>query len=167
MRKLRGEVDVVRARVERVEVLGEALPPPRETLVERRTRNVLDALHELDQTAVVLGMHGCEAHTTVAHDDGGDAVPRRRQETLVPCGLAVVVGVDVDEARGYESAVGVDDARRGVVDASHRGDDPVEHRDVGRSPRRPGAVEHLATLDHEIEDTHDATPTFRIGSLML
>ena len=45
------------------------------------------------------GRTGREADAAVAHHDGGDAVPRRRQQAAVPGGLAVVVGVDVDEAR--------------------------------------------------------------------
>ena len=52
-----------------------------------------------------------EADAAVAHHDGGDAVPARRRQQRVPRDLAVVVGVDVDEAGRHEGAVGVDRPR--------------------------------------------------------
>ena len=60
---------------------------------------------------------------TPCHDDGS--------EPLVPGGLAVVVGVDVDEAGRDERAVGVDRrVRRGAVDLADLDDAAV------RRPRR-------------------------------
>jgi hypothetical protein len=49
-----------------------------------------------------------EADAAVAHDDGGDAVPRRGRHLGIPGRLAVVVRVDVDEARRDDVARGVD-----------------------------------------------------------
>ena len=120
-----GEVDVVVAAVERVEELGERLPGPRQALVERGAGDVLHALHELDEPVVVGGPHRREADAAVAGHDGGDAVPRRRDEAVVPGGLAVVVHVDVDEARGDEQAVGVELLGGAAVDAPDLGDDAV------------------------------------------
>ena len=99
MGHLGGEVDVVGAAVERVEELGEGLPGPRQALVQRGAGDVLDALHQLDEALVVGRADRREADAAVAGDDRGDAVPRRRAEPVVPGGLAVVVHVDVDEAR--------------------------------------------------------------------
>ena len=62
-------------------------------------RDVLDAFHQLDEPVVVGRAHRREADAAVADDDGRDAVPRRRDHALAPRRLAVVVGVDVDEAR--------------------------------------------------------------------
>ena len=48
---LRAEVDRVRPPLERVEVLGEALPLPLDALVQGRAGDVLHALHQVDQAA--------------------------------------------------------------------------------------------------------------------
>ena len=45
------------------------------------------------------GRTGAKPTPQLPGDDGGDAVARRRLEQRVPRGLAVVVRVDVDEAR--------------------------------------------------------------------
>ena len=95
------DVDRVLAAVERVEVVGERLPVPRQALGERRAGDVLDALEHADQPVVLLGrrLGRGEPDAAVAHRDRGDAVEARRGEQRVPRGLAVEVGVDVDEAR--------------------------------------------------------------------
>ena len=98
VRHVRRDVDRARQLLERVEVLGEALPLPRDAFGERGAGDVLDAFHEADQPLVAIGGGGREADAAVAHDDGRDAVPRRRRHLGVPRRLAVVVGVDVDEA---------------------------------------------------------------------
>ena len=96
---LGGEVDVVRTALERVEVLADAAPVPRQTLVQRGTGNVLDALHQLDELRVIRRADGREPDAAVAHHDRGHAVAGRRLQSRVPRRLTVVVRVDVDEAR--------------------------------------------------------------------
>ena len=76
--------------------------------LERRPGDVLDSLHHLDQRLVPVRAHGSEPHSAVPHHRGGHAMPTGRGQVRVPGGLAVVVGVDVDEARGDHQAVGVD-----------------------------------------------------------
>ena len=107
VRKLDAHVHGPLPLAEDVHVLGETLPPPRHSLVEGRAGNVLDALHQPDEMVLTPLADGCEPDTAVAGDDGGDAVRCRRIQFAVPRHLAVVVGVDVDEA-------GRDDATRGV-----------------------------------------------------
>ena len=70
------DVDAAAQPGDHVEVLGERLPAPRDALVERRAGDVLDAFHQLDQVRLGAGTDGREADAAVAHDDGGDAVPR-------------------------------------------------------------------------------------------
>ena len=81
---------------------------------------------------------------TPCPDDGSSRV--------VPRGLAVVVGVDVDEARRDERAVGVDLAvaprRRPSPTSTMR---PSLIGDVGRARRRARAVDDRAAADHEVE----------------
>ena len=110
----------VRAAVERVEVLGERLPLPLDALVQRGAGDVLDALHQLDEALLLARAHRGEADAAVADHDGGDAVAGRRVEHRVPRGLAVVVGVDVDEARRDDAARRVDDLGRVAVDVRRR-----------------------------------------------
>ena len=105
---LGAEVEVAGRAVEIVEVLGERLPRPRQALVEGGAGDVLDALHQLDEALVVGGTDRGEADAAVAHHHRRDAVPAGRGELVVPRRLAVVVGVDVDEPRRDEGAVGVD-----------------------------------------------------------
>ena len=159
MSHLGADVDDVLAGVERVEVVLERLPLPRDALGQRGSGDVLDALHQLDEPLVAIGSGGSEADATVAHHDGGDAVPRRRREERVPGGLTVVVGVDVDPARRHEPAGGVDDASRltDVVagfcvdpDIDDRRDHPVVDGDVGESAGSAGAVDEKSPTDHEI-----------------
>ena len=108
VRHLRAEVDRVRGAVDHVEVFGEALPSPRDPLVERGAGDVLDTLHQADQEIVTIAAHRRETHPAVPHDDGRDALPRRRRQQRVPRDLAVVVRVHVDPTRRDQQAVGVD-----------------------------------------------------------
>ena len=105
----------VAACVERVEVLGERSPTP-------TSMPSVSAVPGMSSTPSISsisqscrsGAAGREADAAVAHDHGRDAVPGRRGEVRVPGRLPVVVGVDVDEARGDEQAVGVDLAAAGA-----------------------------------------------------
>ena len=106
---LGADVDHVLACVERVEVALERLPVPRDALGQRGAGDVLDALHQLDQPLVAIGRGRCEADAAVAHHHRGHPVPRRRGEVRIPRGLAVVVGVDVDPARGDQQTRRIDD----------------------------------------------------------
>ena len=136
VRHLRADVDVEVALAEEVEVLGEALPPPGQALVEGGAGDVLDTLHELDEAVAVLGPARREPDAAVPHHHRRDAVPRRRHDAVVPGDLAVVVGVDVDEAGHHHGAVGVDHPG-GVVRLDARRPRRCDHR---RGRRRQCAV---------------------------
>jgi hypothetical protein len=110
--------------------------------MQRHTGDVLDPLHELDESFVILWNDRCEADPAVPCDDGGHSVPTRWRELLVPGGLTVVVGVDVDETGKYQVPISVDLALAAPVDPTHLRDDPARHGDVG-DPRRS-----TATVDH-------------------
>ena len=113
------------------------LPGPRDALVQRGAGDVLDALHQLDDAVVVVGPARREADAAVAHHHRRHAVPRRRHQPVVPRRLAVVVRVDVDEARRDERAVGVDDAAARRRSTLADGDDAAVRR---RRRRRCGAA---------------------------
>jgi hypothetical protein len=136
--------------VEKVEELGEGLPAPADPGAERRSRDVLDPFHQADEPVAPLRHRGREPDAAVPHDDGGDAVPGRRGERRVPRDLPVVVGVDVDEARGDETARGVERLGAVVVDTPDDADPAVVDRHVPGPGRRAGPVDDGAAADHEV-----------------
>ena len=150
MRELRAQVDVVRTPLDRSEVVAEALPGPVDPLVEHCAGDVLDPFHQGDEAGVRIGSHRCEADAAIAHDRRGHPVPARRRHALVPGGLSVVVGVDVDEPRGDQQAVGVDLLRATARDRPDGGNGPAVHRHVGGARLAAPPVGHQPAPDHEV-----------------
>ncbi len=145
-----GAVDVVRDLLEDVEELGKGCPRPGEALVERGAGDVLDAFHEADEPVTVVGPDGGEAHTAVAEHDRGHSVVGGREQVRVPCGLPVVVGVDVDPPRCHQRPGGVD-----LIPAlpGHRPDldhPPVGDGQIGFTERCAGSVGQEPVPDHEV-----------------
>ncbi len=108
VRQVGRHVDVPFACVEGVQVFGEGLPVPRQAIGHHDAGNVFDAGHHVDQHVVVFLAARREADAAVAHHHGGHPVRRRRRQPLRPDGLAVVVGVQVDEAGRDQQAGRVD-----------------------------------------------------------
>ena len=144
------DVDALRHAVDRAEVLAVGLPVPREPFEDARGRDVLHRLHQRGEPRLVAPAHRRERHAAVAEHDRGHAVPARRRRVGVPRELGVEVGVDVDEARRHERAVGVDGAPGRVVDPADLGDAFAVDRDVAGEGRAAGAVDERATADDEI-----------------
>ena len=151
MRQLGADIDVVRPPLDRVEVVGKALPAPTQAFVQRRTGDVLNPFHQLDQAFVVARADRRKTDAAVAHHRGGHAVPARGRKLRVPHYLPVVMGVDVHETRRHEQAAGVDlllAAARQLADL----DDPaVANRNIGASERAAQAVGDLAAADDQIK----------------
>ncbi len=74
-----------------------------------------------------------------------------RLEGVVPRCLAVIVRMDVDEARRDQSAVRIDHLSRRAGKVADLDDAPVQHGDVGGVGRRSGAVDDGPSLDHGVE----------------
>ena len=137
--------------LERVEVLGEALPVPPQALVQRGAGDVLDALHQLDQALVVARAHRREPDAAVAHHHGRDAVPRRRQQQIAPtwparrsgCGCRRSPGVTIAPSASMRRAAG-------PVTRADVGDPAVVDGDVGGERCRAGAVDDGAAGDDEV-----------------
>jgi hypothetical protein len=75
MGDLRADIDSPPPLVQQIEIVRKAFPSPRHAFVQRGSRYVLDAFHQLDQAALVPGTHGREANPAIADDHRGDAMP--------------------------------------------------------------------------------------------
>src|SRR5205085_11306025 len=93
---------------------------------------------------------GRKADAAIAHHGGGDAVPGRRLQPLVPGRLAVVMGMDVDEAGRDEVPAGVDLLRAATLDLADSCDAAVPDGDVRLTGGRAGAIRQGAAADDEI-----------------
>ncbi len=158
VRHLRADVQGAWHPLQRVEVLGERLPLPTDPLGERGARDVLHALHELDEPRLTSRLDRSEAHTAVSEQRGRDAVPARRREVRVPRGLAVEVRVHVDETGRDEQPGGVDRASRLPGDPTDLHDHAVPYCHVGGTGCVTRAVDDGAGTDHEIMHRRGAFP---------
>ena len=149
MGRLRAQIDVARQRLEKVEVLGEGFPLPGNALVQGGAGDVFDAFHQFDQAVAVADVHRGEADAAIAHDGGGHTVPAGRRKVLVPGGLAVVVGVDIDEAGRNEQALGIDLAMPAAGHLADLGDPAVVDGHVGLARRAAAAVDDRAAANDE------------------
>ena len=151
VRDLHQIVQAARRGRQRVHVLRKTLPVPADALVQRRTRDVFDAFHQLDQFVFVARALGCKTHTAVAHDQRGHAVVDAGREALVPGDLPVVVGVDVHKAGGDPQAGGVQRLPGGFVHLAHRHNATVLDPDIGHTGGCARAVDHGAVFNQPIE----------------
>jgi hypothetical protein len=81
---------------------------------------------------------------------GGDAILRRGRDVLAPGDLTVIVGMDVDEARGHELALGVDFLLALARDAADFGNATPCYRDIRFEQFAAESVGDAATVDHEV-----------------
>ena len=100
---------------------------------------------------MTLFVCGCKAHAAVTHHHGGGAVPAAGCEPGIPCGLCVVVGVNVYPARGEHESIGIDDAvcmrSGGFTCGSDFADDAVFEGDVCLLARCAAAVDKVGVAD--------------------
>ena len=93
-----------------------------------------------------------EGESAVAAKNGGDAVDVGRGGVRVPEELGVVVGVDIDEAGGYDEAVSVEGLGRLFIDGAAERDDPtIADTDIALDARGSGAVDDGAAADEVVE----------------
>src|SRR5207249_867077 len=146
--------------LERTQVAREVLPRPRDTGAQRLDGHALDEEEELHERLAVSLAAGRDGEPAVAHDDGRDAVPRRGARLRVPEELAVVVGMDVDEAGGEGEARAVELAGATLGDAPDgrytvAGDGEIARRGLAAAAiteeRAPD--DHAETLGEDERDT--------------
>jgi hypothetical protein len=146
------EADVHRPRLvgDGVDIVGEAFPPPVDAFVQRGAGDVFHALHQRDQRVPVCRAARRETDAAVAHDGGGHAMAGRGLHVLVPADLAVVVGVDVEEAGGDERTVCIDGPAGRSGDAADFGDAATGDGDVGREGRGACAIDDGSAANDEV-----------------
>ena len=144
-------------KVDGIHVLGERLPPPVDAFRERGAGDVLDPLHQIDETLPIHGPNRSKSDAAVPHHHRRDPVKDARGEIGIPRHLAVVVGMDVDESRRHEQARRVEHTSGLPLTITDRDDAAVGDGDIGATRGRPGAVHNGTAADHF------ATP--RSGSL--
>jgi hypothetical protein len=144
-------VDRAGHRSERVEIIAEALPVELHAFAQDCAGNVLDAFHQVDQVGRLARPHRCEAYAAIAEHRGGDAVPRGRRDERIPGGLAVIVGMDVDEARRDDQSGRVDSALRQTELRTNGGNPSVLHGHIGYFAGCAGSVDHGAVSDNEVK----------------
>ena len=150
MGQLRADVHRVVAAFQRIQVLRKRLPGPIYAFGQHRAGDVLDALHQVDQVIGAARAHRREADAAIAEHGGCDPVPARGREKGIPGGLAVVMGVDVDEAGRDQQAAGIDHPLRVAQLVADGDDEPALHRHISRVGRRAGAVDDSAALDEDV-----------------
>src|SRR3546814_6686884 len=101
----------------------------------------------------------CSSDLAIAHDDGGDAVPARRRHFPVPRRLAVIMGVDVDEAGGDDPAARVDLFAPGGQVRADRDDAVPIHRDIGDEGLAARTIDDRAARSEE--HTSEIQPLIR------
>ena len=105
-----GHIDRAAARLQGVEILGEVFEGPvvgvSQPSLQRFERHALDVLENPKNHLAMLGARRRNAEATIAQHHRSHSMPGRDREVAVPQDLGVVVGVDVDEARRHDAAVG-------------------------------------------------------------
>ena len=151
MRDVRGDVDRVLSAIKEIEVVGVALPTPRDADVERRAGNVLDPFGDCDQPVLAALAHGRKTNPATAEHDGSDAMSGGRQQVAVPRDLPVVMSVNVDKARGEQLTGDVDRLARRAVDLRlDSSNAPVSNCDIGRERCAASSIEHHGVLKQQI-----------------
>jgi hypothetical protein len=135
---------------DRLHVLGERLPRPGHARLEHLHRDRLDVGQHARQLFALLRLDGGEGERAVADDDRGGAVVTGVGTERVPHDLRVVVAVVVHEARGHDTAVGLDHPAGRAVEPSELHDLAAGHRHVTVEGGPTGSVDDAPVLDQEI-----------------
>ena len=138
--------------LDRREVVGEGLPTPPDTGLERLERHALDLLHHPAGVVGVLGAQRRKGEPAVAAEHRRHAVLVGRRDPRIPEQLRVVVGVVVDEARRDDQARWRRRSRSRPRRRRRRRDDPaVAHPDVSDVRRGSSAINDRRAFDEVVE----------------
>ena len=152
VRDLGGDIGIEAALAQHVEEFREALPGPGQALGQHHLGEVFHPFHQRDQDIPPLRQAGREADAAIPDQGSGDPVPGGAVKPRRPRRLSVIMGVDVDKARGDQLAPGVDlrCPARGRGQLPHRQDAALANGDIGLIGRSAQAIGHRAAADDEI-----------------
>ena len=145
-----GHVRPDSAPLERAQVPVEVLPGPRDAGSQRLERHSLDEEEEAHQDVAIRLTAGSDREPAVPHHDRRDAVPGRRARGGIPEELAVVVRVDVDEARREDETCGVQLDVAALRHATDRRDAVAAHREVPARRLAAAAVAEERAPEHQV-----------------
>ena len=98
--------------------------------------------------------HRRKTHAAVAHDHGSDTVVTRWRHAIGPGRLAVIVGMNIHKAWGYQRAVGADFLDAASSHLADFGNLTVFDSDVGCKGRFAGAIDDGTGSNHQIVLRH-------------
>ena len=99
---------------------------------------------------MLVGFGRRKADAAIAHDDGGNAVPARRGHFGVPCCLAVIMGVNINKARGNDLAARVDFFAGVVVNDADLSYQAAIYRDIRLKRFAAAAIDHSPSANDQI-----------------
>ena len=129
---LHGEIDAVRPGIQRIHVLRQGFPFPADALRERGARNVFHTFHQAHQFVAIFRPYRRETHAAAAHYHRTHTVIDTRAQIGVPGDLAVVMGMQVNKARGHNLSAGIDYRIRLGLTVAHFHDHAILDADIGR-----------------------------------
>ncbi len=91
------EIDRVRNTINAIHVFRKRLPAPGNTLVQRGTRNILNAFHQLNELIAISFANRRKSDATVSQHRRCNAEINGRPQSLVPANLTVVMRMKIDE----------------------------------------------------------------------
>ena len=136
--------------VDGLQVLRHRLPRPLDPSLQRLDGDGLDPRQHGDEVGALLGACGSESQRTVAVDDGRCAVVAGERAQGVPEHLRVVVAVVVDEPRGDDLPLNVDNPLRGRTEPAGLHDASVHDSHVSLVGGPAGAVHHSPVLEQQV-----------------
>ena len=149
------------AAVQAGQPVAERRPLPVQSGAQRVQRHSFDPREHPGEVVVLFGRRGRQREAAIAAEDRGHAVLHRRAGGGIPEQLRVVVGVQVDEARGQRLALGVNGFGGEIIGFADRDDPAVGDTDVTVTGGRTGAVDDLRVADQQVE--HVSQPSSGSG----
>src|SRR5204862_4042374 len=140
---------------------GDGLPVPlrEQTGAHGVERDGLGADHGEHRALAEVGLHRGETEPAVAEHHRGHAVPARDAAPRIPTHLGVVVGVEIDGARGDDASAGVDHSFGGSLRTAAELRDPaILYPEVTLVAGNPSPVDDGAVLDVNVVALHFSKP---------
>lgn len=148
---LGGDVDIVGAIAQEIEVAREILPRPGQPRRQHDLGKILDPFHKDDQRLPVGRAARCKADTAIAHNYSGDAVISGRRKGILPGHLAIVMRMDIDETGGNKQPSRVDLVRSTGQTFVDRRNEAIGDANVSFEDIAARTIHDSAATDYTVE----------------